>query len=152
MREIRLVDQSVHYYLENNLTSIWGTFLSVISGFPPSYEYIVLPTVAVGYIGGELDRRYELGTETTDDYLEIEVDIFGRNRAERDDLSDIVEDLLSSGCGVLQFSGGNAGVRLGNVVFRDIEVRPLFSIDDIPPTIVNSATVVAKAEISITGN
>jgi len=151
MRQMRLADRSLHYYLENNLTSIWGSFLSVIDGYPYPEDDITLPTVSVDYLSGSL-AGLEIGTDNTEDTMIFEIDIFARSKGERDDLSDIVEGLLVSGCDLLQFSGGGAGESLGYMAFERITSKPVYYVGGLPSTLANRAVVTARADVVTTGN
>lgn len=151
MENFRLADKSLHYYLENQLNTIWGSFLSVKDSYPNTLEEITVPLVSVDYTTGRLNPL-EIGTDENEDIMYFMIDIFARGKSERDDLLYIIMNLLSSGCNVVQFSGGSAGANIGHMYFEDISARPMYAFGpDIPTKVAYRAEVSTKATYTITG-
>lgn len=149
MRNIRLTDKSVHHYLKTNLQSQYGSFLDVLGRYPHNYEDISLPTVTVDYLSGDYEN-IEIGTAELEDIAYFTIEVFARSKGERDDLGDMIQDLLIAGCDMLQFSGGYAGVKLGNIHFDTIRARTLFAMGDVPAPLVNRVVIRTQARVVVT--
>ena len=150
MREIREIDNSIVYYFEQQFGTIWGSNLEVMDSYPDDLKDLTPPVVAIDYTTIRPDPL-ELGTEETDDFYYWNVHIFGRKKGERDDITNVVIDLLESGCSILDFSDGTAGSAKGYVNFRDISAKPVFSTNSAPVGVRYHAVVVTKANVTITG-
>jgi hypothetical protein len=145
MRNIRKADRSIHYYIKNALINIWGATINVIDGFPDNYINVSLPTVSIDYISS-VRPPLEIGTEETDDSMFVEIDIFARGKGERDDLLDVICDLLISGCTMYTFSGETPQTTIGRIDFDFVSAKPvyLFGEGEPPSSINGSVTATAN--------
>lgn len=98
MRQQKLEDLSVYYWLEDNLPS----FVTVVDGFPE--DDLVLPTVAVE-VKQVWGVPFELGgTEQTRRFWTI--DVFAQNKSQRDDFADLIFDKLEQNIPVYDYNEG----------------------------------------------
>ena len=149
MFEIREIDTSVVYYIEQEMTNEWGSNVEVLDSYPQDLKNLMPPVVAVD-CNTIRPNPLEIGTEDTHDYYYWHIHIFGRKTGERDDITNAVIDLLESGCAILDFSTGVAGDSKGFVNFQDINARPIRWGRTAPVGVRHHAVIVTKGDVTIT--
>lgn len=100
MTDYRLEDLSVIYWLKDLLAS---TFITVNDGY--TAENLVIPSVAIEWNGVEkLD--YELGSRDGLVEREYYIDIYAKNRSQRDEIAYMILDALSDPIPVYDYNEG----------------------------------------------
>jgi len=100
MRDVRLIDISLYYYLKDSLESDGYTVhtklsdehvssgIYLVDAYPDKTQYIKTPLIALDFTG--ISREpFQLGPGYTD-YIDYDIYIFGRTKGERDDLGFLV--------------------------------------------------------------
>jgi hypothetical protein len=85
----RKEDLSIYYFLDDNLSTVPG--ITIVDGFPE--KVLTLPTVSID--AGRIDlKHYELGTRNELRERKWFIDIYAKNKSQRDEIGyKLLEDL-----------------------------------------------------------
>lgn len=97
----RLEDLSVYYFLKDKFLST--PFVTVVDAFPEGA--LVIPTVSVD--NGKIDvREYELGNRDGVRVRRFDIDIFAKNKSQRDEFGYMLLNELKNGIPVYNYNEG----------------------------------------------
>lgn len=123
MEAIRLTTLSIIYYLKNEFhkrgintisegdqenlyRNFVPYFVRIIEGFPKvSKDLAALPLIAVDMMSGD-ENPFQIGGGWKDD-LYYNIEIFARRDGERDDLADMILEMVQKDIPLLDFNVGN---------------------------------------------
>jgi hypothetical protein len=97
----RLEDLSVFYYIQDLFSD--ATYINIVDGFPT--EKLVVPTVAVEANVIE-SVPFEMGSRNRLQYRTFSIDVFAKNKSQRDDISYRVINALEEPIPVNNYNEG----------------------------------------------
>ena len=96
----RLEDLSVYYFLKDKFSE---SFINIVDGFPE--EKLTLPTIAVE--AGKIDvEEFELGNRVGLRIRKWYIDIYAKNKSQRDEFGYRLLDVLKDGISVYNYDEG----------------------------------------------
>lgn len=102
MYQERKEDLSVYYHISDQFTDV-SDFVSIEDSFPE--EPISIPSVSVD--AGELDHKlFELGNKTPLRIRKWRIDVFAKNKSQRDDFCYRILNSLDDGINVYNYDEG----------------------------------------------
>ncbi len=130
----RLQDQSCFYWLKSKVP----TGVSVVDAFPTNVNSadtpLMLPTVSIE-AARLIGVPFELGNYQSNKERLWTIDIFTKNKTQRDDLSYLIFDELEKGIPVMDYNEGFPPLvtptQLGALDTSDIEIQPIYVFKDL---------------------
>lgn len=130
----RLQDQSCFYWLKSTVPS--GVF--IVDAFPTNVNStdtpLMLPTVSIE-ASRMLGVPFELGNYQPNEERLWTIDIFAKNKTQRDDLSYLIFNELSKNIPVFDYNEGFppsiSPTQLGALDVSDIETEPIYVFKDL---------------------